>query len=220
MKTLQIVSVTLISAFTLFSCKSEETRNAEKQIKAYEQYVDSITAVAAADAAAKWNEIEVSYQTEKSKTEAAIQNLANKAEYEVNMKKTADKFETYKQSTATEKAKIDANNAKIQFRTSILGRGDFGNDMSFSWVNKDNILKTYDQFVNTVIAHKDHYTVEQWDDIKKLYEALDSRKNTVEKEGLTTADNLKIAGLKVKFAPIFKVERAGSKIEENADAKQ
>ena len=43
---------------------------------------------------------------------------------------------------------------------------------------------------------------EDWDEIKLLYEALDSRKNTVEKQGLTSKDNMKIAGLKLKFAPM------------------
>jgi hypothetical protein len=53
-----------------------------------------------------------------------------------------------------------------------------------------------------------------------LYEALDSRKNTVEKEGLTAEDNRKIAGLKIKFAPMYTVNRMGAKAEENKEAKK
>ena len=39
---------------------------------------------------------------------------------------------------------------------------------------------------------------------------------------ITTKDilNLKIASIKVKFAPMFTVNRMGSKTEENADAKK
>ncbi|MFN3641123.1 MAG: DUF6565 domain-containing protein, partial [Flavobacterium sp.] len=93
-------------------------------------------------------------------------------------------------------------------------------DVSFSWVNKDNILKTFDHFVNTVYENKDSYSREDWDEIKMLYEALGTRKNTVEKEGLSSSDNLKIAGLKIKFAPMYTLNRMGAKAEENAEAKQ
>ncbi|MNR59162.1 hypothetical protein D3C85_1803590 [compost metagenome] len=53
-----------------------------------------------------------------------------------------------------------------------------------------------------------------------MYEALDSRKNTVEKEGLSAEDNRKIAGLKIKFAPMYTVNRMGAKSEETASAKK
>jgi len=53
-----------------------------------------------------------------------------------------------------------------------------------------------------------------------MYEALDSRKNTVEKEGLTSEDNRKIAGLKLKFAPMYTLNRMGAKSEENKAAKK
>ena len=53
-----------------------------------------------------------------------------------------------------------------------------------------------------------------------MYEALDSRKNTVEKEGLSKDDNKKIAALKFKFAPMIKVNRMGAKSEEMKDAKE
>jgi hypothetical protein len=53
-----------------------------------------------------------------------------------------------------------------------------------------------------------------------MYEALDSRKNTVEKEGLSSKDNLKIAGLKIKFAAMAKVNRVGAKGDEMAEAKK
>lgn len=92
--------------------------------------------------------------------------------------------------------------------------------MKFEWVNKDNILAVYDQFVTTVQKNKDTYSREDWDEIKLLNEALDSRKNTVEKQGLTSKDNMKIAGLKLKFAPMYTVNRMGAKSEENANAKK
>ena len=56
--------------------------------------------------------------------------------------------------------------------------------------------------------------------MKLLYEALDTRKNTVENEGLTSSDNMKIASIKFKFAPMLKINRIGAKSEENSEAKE
>jgi hypothetical protein len=50
--------------------------------------------------------------------------------------------------------------------------------MNFDWVNATNILGVYDQFVNTVGTIKTIIR-EDWDEIKLMYETLDSRKNTV-----------------------------------------
>ena len=105
-------------------------------------------------------------------------------------------------------------------RSSLFKGVVIKEDMSFDWVNKDNILSVYDHFVTTATKNKDSYTREQWDDIKMMYEGLDTRKNTVEKEGLTSADNLKIAGLKIQFATMYKINRIGAKAEENQEAKE
>jgi hypothetical protein len=78
----------------------------------------------------------------------------------------------------------------------------------------------YQQFVDTVENNKDAYSREDWDEVKLMYEALDSRKNTVEKEGLTSADNNKIAGLKLKFAPMYTLNRMGAKSGEMKRAKE
>jgi len=74
--------------------------------------------------------------------------------------------------------------------------------------------------VHTVEDNKDSYSREDWDEIKMMYEALDSRKNTVEKEGLSSEGNRKIAGLKLKFAPMYTVNRMGAKSEEMDAAKK
>lgn len=220
MKLFQSLFAVVVIAMAVASCKNEQVVKAEKEIGGYTAYIDSISTVAATDAAAKWDEIQAAYDAKKASTEASIQELKNKADFEGKIKAAADKFEAFKQSVAGEKAKLDAVKAVTDFRTTLFEKGDFGDDMSFAWVNKDNILATYDKFVTTVLANKDSYSVEQIDDVKKLYEALDARKNTVEKEGLTSADNLKIAALKVKFAPMLKFERMEKKVEEQVEAKK
>ena len=92
---------------------------------------------------------------------------------------------------------MEIANSKLMMRQSLLGSSYSGGDMKFAWINKDNILSVYQNFVDTVDKNKDGYSREDWDEIKLMYEALDSRKNTVEKEGLTSANNNKIAALKL-----------------------
>jgi hypothetical protein len=105
-------------------------------------------------------------------------------------------------------------------RNSLFGEGKIGDDMNFGWVNAANILSVYRQFIHTAEDNKDSYSREDWDEVKLMYEALDSRKNTVEKEGLSSSDNREIAGLKFKFAPMLKVNRIGAKSEEMKEAKE
>ena len=91
--------------------------------------------------------------------------------------------------------------------------------MQFGFVTGDNILGIYQNFVDAVADNKNNYTREDWDEINVLYEALDTRKNVVEKD-LKSSDNLKIAGLKIRYASIASTHRGGTKVKENTDAKQ
>src|SRR5690606_25653732 len=136
------------------------------------------------------------------------------------LEESSAKYEEFKANLIAEKQKADAANYKAKVRSSLFGGQEVNDDMSFAWVNKDNILQTYETFVNTASDNKDNYTREEWDEIKLLWEALDTRKNTVEKEGLSSSDNLKIAGLKTRFATFFKANRISAKSEENAEAKE
>jgi trehalose-6-phosphatase len=127
-----------------------------------------------------------------------------------------EKYELYRTNYLEHQEK----NQKPQFRATLFGNDNIGDDISFTWVNKDNILSVFDKFTSTVTENKDTYSREDWDEIKMLYEALGTRKNTVEKEGLSSSDNMKIASIKVKFAPMLAINRAGEKSKENAEAKE
>jgi hypothetical protein len=143
----------------------------------------------------------------------------SKAEEKVNDSKAKYESLKAKYQTEMEAAAPAPADRKTEIRNSFWGEGKVGDDMSFDWVNKDNILKAYNDFYNAYDANKDSYSREDFDEVKAIYEALDARKNTVEKEGLSSHDNMKIAELKVKFAPKFKIDRMKAKGDENQDAK-
>lgn len=227
MKKINLFLGSALIAATLVSCKSESEKQAEKTVGAYEKYVDSVTNVAVADAKANWESIEVAYNQKTAEAEAALAELKDKAEAEARLEKSKAKYADLKSKLEAEaqaaKEAQAANtppNKKQLLRDAYFGAGKIGEDMNFSWVNKDNILKVYNDFYNEFDKNKDTYSREDFDEIKAMYEALDAHKNTVEKEGLTSKDNRKIAELKFKFAPKFKWERMGAKAEENQKAKE
>lgn len=203
------------------SCKSETETRAEKTVESYVTYVDSLGNVASADAKANWQTIEADYNMRTSEVEIALADLKDRDAAQQRLDASRTKYEQMKAKVQAEidaeKAAASANNS---LRVTIFGDKMIGNDMSFAWVNKDNIHSVYQQLVHTVERNKDSYSREDWDEIKLLYEALDTRKNTVEKEGLSGEDNRAIAGLKVKFGPMLALNRMGAKSAENAEAKK
>ena len=153
------------------------------------------------------------------KDNAAAQSKidASKAKYEA----LKAKYEAELQNEMTGKQNTEStSNPNQMLRDRLFGAGKVGEDMSFAWVNKDNILQVYDNFFQSYKDNKANFSREDYDEIKLMYEALDSRKNTVEKEGLSSEDNGEIASIKFKFSPMFKVNRVGAKSRENTEAKE
>lgn len=219
MKTIKftIVLCTLCLVFT--SCKDAEREVAEKNVDEYSSYVDSISNLDLAQANSNWNNIEKGFNSCKSNANAKVTDIKENGDLKNDIDDVTQKFEDFKVELA-EKQRQEIQIQKDNFRISLLGENHVNNDMKFEWINKDNILGVYQNFVDTVEANKDSYSREDWDEIKLWYEAIDTRKNTVENEGLTSSDNGKIAGLKLKFAPMYTFNRMGAKSEENAKAKE
>lgn len=180
-------------------------------------FVDSLNNVAVIDLKTNWDSIENDHQRRKLVAENALLELENREELKGKIIVSSDKYELYKASYLAQQPK---KSTKSVVRTALFGSEDIGDDMAFSWVNKNNILRVYENFTTTVEKNKDVYSREDQDEIKLYYEALDTRKNTVENEGLSNSDNMKIASIKFKFAPMLKINRISSKSEENSEAKE
>lgn len=214
------IGVLAAVAFVFTSCKDEKQAQAEKTVNNYVTYVDSVGNVSADDAKANWEAIEAGYQSRVSEAEmSASEDAAWKAKLDESKAKYEALKAKYTAEAAVEQAPKVTNPNQL-VRDRFFGEGKVGEDMNFSWVNKDNILKVYQDFFDSYKANKEDFSREDYDEVKLLYEALDSRKNTVEKEGLSSEDNTKIASIKFKFAPMFKVNRIGAKARENSEAKE
>lgn len=211
MKRFQLFLGAVIVAAGFTSCKNETEQTAEKNIDRYVVYVDSIERLDAAERSANWAAIEAEYERRLAEADAAMADMKDNEEVRTRIEETKTRYVTVRTESQS-----GANTTTTTTETETTGAAGgnaaavalFGNgDTSFAWVNKDNILATYNKFYETYKSNADNYTKDEHNQIKAWYEALDERKNVVEKEGLSAEDNRKIAGLKLKFAPTFKWER-------------
>lgn len=224
MRNLKLIVVLAFLTATTISCRDTAKEQRYESVDAYEAYVDSISNVGMENVSDRWDEIENTARERRNNAEHELRAITDddkeKEQYQQKIYATSERYDDFRNEVLNDRRDRDATRAVENLRTSLFRDISIGNDRNFNWVNKDNILNVYDHFVTTVTQNKDNYTREEWDEIKMLYEALDSRKNTVENEGLSAEDNRKIAALKVKFAPIYTINRMESKSEENKESKQ
>lgn len=224
MKNLNLLVVLSFLGATTISCKDSAKEQRYQSVDAYEAYVDSISNVGMENVSDRWDEIENNARNYRNNAEVELRSISDddkdREQYQQKIYATSERYDDFRNQVMADRENRAASSGVNNIRTSLFPSVAIGNDRNFDWVNKDNILATYDHFVNTVSDNKDNYTREDWDEIKMLYEALDSRKNTVENEGLSAEDNRKIAALKVKFAPMYTVNRMGAKAEENKESKE
>ena len=211
------VLATVVLVFA--SCKDEKQVEAEKTVNNYVVYVDSLGNVAPTDVEANWDAIEANYQIKVSEAEMSISEVKDNEEMKAKLAASKEKYDALKAKYEAEKVVVVKSQNQL-LRDRFFGEGKIGEDMNFSWVNKDNILQVYDNFFQSYKDNKGDFSREDYDETKLIYEALDSRKNTVEKEGLSSEDNGKIASIKFKFAPMFKMNRIGAKSREMREAKK
>lgn len=215
-----LFSIILIGTF---SCKNKEKELADKRIMELESFIDSLKSVSDTERESNWEKISADFDRKEMNANAALLNLDEETRLTSQAKIDASttKYDEYKTTVVAKQEIVPAKASPSQLlRDRLFGAGKIGADMSFAWVNKDNILSVYDTFYNSYKENKSDFTREDYDEIKLMYEALDSRKNTVENEGLSSSDNNKIASIKFKLSPMFKVNRMGAKSRENAEAKE
>ena len=223
-KTLMISASIVMAAFT--AC-NDNTGNDQAKIDAasFNHYVDSVNKLPPVYTLDNWVAIDNGYQERALKAEAAVKTLAaeDKAKTEASKAQYAALKATYdarlKENEVAKTTVTTTPDFRQVLRNRLFGEGKIGDDMKMGFVTGSNILSVYQNFVDAVADNKNNYTREDWDEIKVLYEALDTRKNAVEKD-MTGSDNMKIAGLKIRFASIKATHRGGTKGEENAKAKE
>lgn len=216
-KNLKLIIIFAFVSLSVVSCKNEEDEKAKVAVEDYTKYVDSISKIATSEALTNWESIQVDLDKAKARAEVSLENISNKKTLQSSIDKGSIRYDGYKNSIMAEKHKRLTKKKQIQI--SLFGK-PIAKDLEFEWVNKDNILEVYQNFVATAKKNKDAYSIEDWDEVKLLYEALDARKNIVEDNGLTSSDYNKISLLKLKFGPMYRLNRLGAKSEKKIDSKK
>ena len=225
MKKIYLVLASVITAVGLMSCESGSDAAAKQDAVLLTEYVDSVSNLTPVYTQENWTAIDNAYQEKAMKSSATLEKLKaeDKEKAEASKVKYAELKATYaaKIKARDDAATMAAKNPDYRqvLRGSLFGEGNIGDDMKFGYVTGKNILGVYRNFVDKVSDNKSKYSREDWDEIKTLYEALDTRKNELEKD-LAGSDNMKIAGLKIRFASIVATHRGGAKLQENSDSKE
>lgn len=211
----------------LVSCKDKRQQLVENRIDKIEHFVDSLKTLDVEEMAQNWEAIDGTFQNQSEEIDSLTDELPDekKEVYKYRLNTVTTKYfdirtVVVKDTVVIEKPVLAGSLDYQKLRDQLFGAGVLGKDMNFNWVNKSNILSVYQKFFDSFKINKDKYTREDFDEIKLMYEALDTRKNTVEKEGLSSEDNSKIAAIKFRFAPMFKLNRIVAKSEENQEAKE
>jgi hypothetical protein len=220
---LMVTALLVMTGFT--ACNNSGNETAKQDAAVLNMYVDSVENLPPVYTVENWTSIDNGYQERALKAEQTIASLEaeDKAKADASKARYAElkaRYETkLKEKEADAKLAASTPDYRQVLRNRLFGEGKIGADMKFGFVTADNIHDVYKNFVNAVEDNKNAYSREDWDEIKVLYEALDTRKNAVEKD-LATADNIKIARLKVRFAAVKATHRGGTKGAENEEAKQ
>ncbi len=221
MKTIKLMITAAIAVAFVGACQPTETE-AKKKANDLTTYVDSIQNLTPEYTNAYLANLDKGYQERVVLLESEMDQLAeeDKVRLEESMAKYNQLKASYEENIkVAETTMATASDYRTGLRNKLFGEGVVGSDMAFNYVTADNLLDVYTKFVNTVDDNKKNYSREDWDEIKVLYEALDTRKNMVEKD-VANGVNTKIAGLKIKFSAIKATNRGGTKGEENRKAKE
>lgn len=213
-----IASILLLVGIS--ACMNKNREKARMEAQSFNTYVDSIDRADHTYTAENWQAIDREYSAREARLQEKIADMEaeDKAKTEESRQKYAALKARYEQKLSEANSAVLVDN-KQSLRDALFGMGRINADMRFDWVTPSNALSTYENFVNTVDNNKDNYSREDWDEIKLMYEALDTRKNEIEKE-ISSADNRKIALQKVKFVGIKAANRPMTKEEENSKAKE
>lgn len=186
-------------------------RGAEKSMKELRSYLDSVERDHAnyLQDETYWANVEKGYEEKKQQLDAKTARMDEKSKKDYE--ELQHKYGGLKEKHTAEQAKMkEKTSAEMALRNSLFGEGRVGKDMSFTFMTPSNAVSVYETFVNTVSKNRETYTKENWEEVKELYKAMNTRKDEIEKE-LTRKDKDKIAGLRVRFTAIKDTHKPFSK---------
>jgi hypothetical protein len=195
-----ILKVLLVFGLLAFVACSDK-QNSNRTYEDFKNYVIDRTDQAEKYFDKEWSELEAEYNEKRIKAEEKIDEWSDETRSEFASLKSD--WEEFKERYEAEHMRRNAVPELTVLEGALLPSGIKGNMQN---VNAANIVDVHAHFVNYVEAHKDALSQEQWKYVEGIWEALNTRKNEVEKD-ITTDDNIKIAEWKVKYGTIKAINR-------------
>jgi hypothetical protein len=215
------IIITALAIVALVACNNAKHNDLTAQVDNLQKWVDSVKAANVVYDSSTWVALDSKYSEANASLTASELKEDEKAKLEATQKSWDEYKTTYiAKMDEAKKAAMPAepafnDEAKMKVAKNIFGEVTMTNTMDFSWVNASNILSTYNNFYEKFKANQATYNTDELAYIKALYEALDARKNEVEKEkAFKGSDNVKIAQTKVKFASLFAADKTEAKTED------
>lgn len=213
----KLILLTMVAG-TFIACNSNKTETAEvSPVENLEMWLDSMEKFGDLTAE-QMNQAQSEYDAAKAGINEETLTEEEKAEInEINARWDAFKNNNMHSHDATV-VKVSPERTKVII-TEFFPHATMANNDDFTFMTAQNALVTYQGFEQKVKMHKDHYSSDDWNFVKALYEKMDQRKNEIEKD-LAGSDNLKIAAIKISLAPIFAFGKVDEKTEDKVEQKE
>jgi|SRR5436190_15713270 len=208
---LMIAAVILVTGFGACSNAKEK---ASQDAASFTAYVDSVVNLDPAITIANWRVIDTGYQERVMQAEKNMVLL--ETDDKAKAERSKEKYAALRTLNETRLKELEAETKlaasiaayRQMLRDSLFGINRVGPDLNFSFVIANNVVDVYKKFVDMVAYNKKNYTHEDWQDIKLMYQALNKRKDEIEKD-LSDQDDIKITGLKIRFTSIKAFNQGG-----------
>ncbi len=203
-----------IVAAGIFACNSSQpTEDFTLPVTNLNAWIDSVSNLGDLTAE-QWAELEAQYAAASSTIDTSKLDETTKNKFMEATGRWTSFKDAYAAKLVASDTSAQANAGSSALVKDIFGDVKMANADDYSFMTADNALVIYETFYNNAKTKKDQYSSDDWNLVKAMYEKMDAQKNIVEKQGLKTADNLKIAKLKIQFATLFNIGKGDAKISE------
>ncbi|HLP63864.1 hypothetical protein [Flavobacterium sp.] len=114
MKSFNWIVIGCFTLISIVSCKNVERQNAEKNVKVYSKFVDSVEVLQTETAVTSWGKIQQLNDQKKTNAVLALNKINNKETIEKELNESTIQFELFKSKIMVEQEKIKLETTKIK----------------------------------------------------------------------------------------------------------
>lgn len=183
------------------SCNQQAQMERQRKVDEFNAYVQNKKDSVDAYLDRSWDDLNSEYERKKAELDKDTADMAE--DMRVSYYKTVNDWESFKDGFKT-KAEEKARLAKMDALRQTLVLDGIRPD--YTDLPATRLVEQYEHFVNTVDAHKDEYTSDEWQIINVNYQALNGRKRELE-SSINAPDGAKIVKLQLQYTAIKAVNR-------------